>query len=215
MRMKSQPLQIFRWFAAEFIGTLFLASVVGVAVFGSKTFASGYSSLFAPLAIGAVVMVMVYLLGPVSGAHFNPAVSLAMFVFRKIRSLQLLTYLAAQLVGAWFGAKLALSLTTVAPAIIVVNARPVALGEFFGTFLLVFAITFVVLGKVKQEIGGIVIGAALMVGITLAAITGGGVLNPAIALTFGSYGLALLLVPFLGGLTGAAAAVLLADSSKE
>src|ERR1700734_3327023 len=63
-------------YAAEAIGTFFLVFTVGTAV--------GSGSQFAPLAIGAVLMVMVYAGGHISGGHYNPAVTLSVLVRRRI-----------------------------------------------------------------------------------------------------------------------------------
>src|SRR3984893_9654201 len=63
-------------YAAEAIGTFFLVFTVGAAV--------GAGSQFAPLAIGAVLMVMVYAGGHISGGHYNPAVTLSVLVRRRI-----------------------------------------------------------------------------------------------------------------------------------
>src|ERR1700680_2383035 len=63
-------------YAAEAIGTFFLVFTVGAA--------AGSGSPFAPLAIGAVLMVMIYAGGGISGGHFNPAVTLAVLVRRRI-----------------------------------------------------------------------------------------------------------------------------------
>jgi aquaporin Z len=62
-------------YAVEAIGTFFLVFTVGVAV--------GSASPFAPLGIGAVLMVMVYAGGHLSGGHYNPAVTLAVLVRRR------------------------------------------------------------------------------------------------------------------------------------
>jgi aquaporin Z len=214
MKLNHQPYQVFRWFSAELIGTFFLTTVLGVAIFGSQTFAAGYTGLFAPFAIGATMLVLFYVLSTVSGAHFNPAISLGMYAFRRIRTAQLGIHLVAQLVGAWLGALTIHSLTNVAPVAFTFESRPAATAEFFGTLLFAFAFMTVALRKVRLDVGGLVIGAALFAGLTLAAITGAGFLNPAIALAFQSRDLALLLMPILGGITGAAAAVFLHDPSS-
>ena len=65
-------------YAAEAIGTFFLVFTVGAAV--------GSGSQLAPLAIGAVLMVMVYAGGHISGGHYNPAVTLSVLVRRRIGS---------------------------------------------------------------------------------------------------------------------------------
>ncbi len=60
-------------FLYEFIGTFFLVLTVGMTVIEPG------AGILAPLAIGSVLTVMVYAGGHVSGAHYNPAVSLAVF----------------------------------------------------------------------------------------------------------------------------------------
>src|ERR1700736_7013431 len=63
-------------YAVEAVGTFFLVFTVGTAV--------GSASALAPLGIGAVLMVMVYAGGHISGGHYNPAVTLAVLVRRRI-----------------------------------------------------------------------------------------------------------------------------------
>lgn len=61
---------------------------------------SGPIGPFAPLAIGGALMVMVYMGGHISGAHYNPAVSFAIFLRRKIGAGDMVAYWVAQLIGA-------------------------------------------------------------------------------------------------------------------
>jgi glycerol uptake facilitator-like aquaporin len=89
------------------------------------------------------------------------------------------------------------------------------MGEFFGALILVLTIMSVVLGRIKQEAAGLAIGTALAVGLTLATVAGAGVLNPAVAWAIGSRGATYFLMPILGGLVGAALAILLSDTSKQ
>src|SRR5262249_34960023 len=77
-----------RSYLAEFIGTFFLVLTVGCTVLTSAP--------LAPLAIGAALMVMVYAGGHVSGAHFNPAVTLAVLVRGRISAMDAAWYWAAQ-----------------------------------------------------------------------------------------------------------------------
>src|SRR4029078_8508610 len=74
----------------EMIGTFFLVMAIGLT--GN------------PLAIGAMLMVMVYMGGPISGAHFNPAVTLAALMRKKINTGGAVQYWIAQFIGAFLAA---------------------------------------------------------------------------------------------------------------
>ena len=76
-------------YLAEFVGTLFLCYVILVA---PKT-------NMKPLALGAAFAVVVVVLGSVSGAHINPAVTAMMFVAKKIRQDDAVLYILAQMAG--------------------------------------------------------------------------------------------------------------------
>src|ERR1700738_1100550 len=75
-------------YAVEAIGTFFLVFTVGAAV--------GSRSALAPLAIGAALMVMIYAGGHLSGGHYNPAVTLAALVRRRIGLRDALAYWIVQ-----------------------------------------------------------------------------------------------------------------------
>ena len=81
---------------AEFIGTYFLCSTIALS--------AGQSNPMAPLAIGLTLTVMVFAFGHVSGAHFNPAVTLAVLLRGRIDLTGALCYLGAQLAGAFSAA---------------------------------------------------------------------------------------------------------------
>jgi glycerol uptake facilitator-like aquaporin len=99
-----------RRIVAEFVGTAFLlATVIGSGIMAAKL-AGGNGALALlcnTIPTGAILAVLILIFGPISGAHFNPAVSLA-FAFRREVSLPIVsTYIAAQLTGAIAGAWLA------------------------------------------------------------------------------------------------------------
>jgi aquaporin Z len=79
-------------YITEFVGTFFLVLTIGLSVLGGTP--------MAPLAIGASLMVMVYMGGHVSGGHYNPAVTLAVLLRGKLQGGDVLPYMAAQVVGA-------------------------------------------------------------------------------------------------------------------
>jgi len=87
----------------EFIGTLFLAFTIGITATTAKE--------TAPLAIGGVVMAMIYAGGHISGAHYNPTVSVAVYCRGKMAFPELVMYILSQLVGAFVGAGIARAFT--------------------------------------------------------------------------------------------------------
>ena len=95
---------------AEFVGTLILvATVVGSGIMG-ETLAGGNVALALlgnTIATGAILVVIILIFGPVSGAHFNPAVTLAFLVRREIPLATALAYWPAQIVGGVLGANIA------------------------------------------------------------------------------------------------------------
>lgn len=161
----------------EFIGTFFLVLTIGLVVIGN--------SPMAPLAIGLALMVMVYAGGHVSGAHYNPAVSIAAVMRGALPMSQLPTYIFAQMLGslaACFGV-LHITGQTFAPTP-GANVSNVAalLVEIFYTFALVYVVLNVAVSKKTQ--GNSYYGLAIGMTVGAAAFAGGGIsggaFNPAV-----------------------------------
>jgi aquaporin Z len=98
-----------RKYVAELIGTMALVFFgCGAAVLAGKTVAglSGLGLLGISFAFGMVLLVLVYSIGPISGCHVNPAVTLAMLAARKISARDALIYIIVQCIGAIIGAEL-------------------------------------------------------------------------------------------------------------
>jgi glycerol uptake facilitator-like aquaporin len=98
---------------AEFIGTAFLvAAIVGSGIMGERLAGGNLAiALLAnALSTGAALVAVILALGPVSGAHFNPAVTLAMAMTKQVRWSEVPVYCAAQFVGAFAGVGLANSM---------------------------------------------------------------------------------------------------------
>ena len=106
--MNTKPL--LRRLTAEFVGSSFLLmTVVGSGIMGEKL--SGGNLALALLGntipTGAILIVLILIMGPISGAHFNPIVSLC-FAFRKeLNTIELISYIAAKMVGSIVGVLLA------------------------------------------------------------------------------------------------------------
>lgn len=100
--MPSAPKRI----AAEFIGTaLLLATVAGSGIMGERLAAgnTAIALLANSIATGAILYALITVLGPVSGAHFNPLVTLAELVQGRIQRRPAIAYVAAQIVAALVG----------------------------------------------------------------------------------------------------------------
>lgn len=207
-----------RWIVAEFLGTAVLALAVSVLAtqVTSPIPSLAYSPLFLPFGVGLTLFVLVATLGRASGAHFNPAVTLSQYFFKKIGSIQTMTYVVAQVLGAWVGILLShiiLGTTHVMPSATFTSSG--VLAEFLGAFLLCFTIMSVVLKKVDGAIAPLAIAGSLAVGVSLALGPGGGLLNPALALGMGVYSWVYLFLPILGGMCGAAVAVIVDEENDN
>src|SRR6266699_3160119 len=94
-----------RRLTAEALGTaLLVATVVGSGIMADKlTQDTGLALLGNTLPTGAILVVLITILGPISGAHFNPAVSLVFAIKREITRHAALLYVAAQIAGGIAG----------------------------------------------------------------------------------------------------------------
>lgn len=173
----------------EFIGTFFLVLTVGLSAF------SGNPGVIAPIAIGFVLMVMVYAGGHVSGAHYNPAVSLAAAIRGALSWKDLLPYWIVQFLGAAVAALLVIFCVDVPACVGVGIDIPVLMGA---EILFTFALCYVVLHTAtsKDTSGnsyfGFAIGATVTVGAFATVGLCLGAFNPAVALGLLSMGAACL-----------------------
>ena len=162
----------------ELIGTFFLVLVIGL-----TAIAPG-AGLLAPLAIGLTLMVMVYAGGHVSGAHYNPAVTLAAWMRGACRAKDVPGYLIGQFGGALLAALFAGSMVRGLPMIpIEINWKRALPLELVFTFALAYVVLNV--ATVKRTAGNSYFG--LAIGMTIAAAayaagrTSGGMFIPAVA----------------------------------
>ncbi|MFH0851587.1 MAG: aquaporin [Candidatus Peregrinibacteria bacterium] len=186
--MTLSPLH-WRRYAAESLGTALLT----FAVLGSIQ-----QQTATPFVAALVLMLAVYMLGPVSGAHVNPAVTVGLWSVKKIKTPEALAYIAAQLVGAVAAQFLFQYLVGGLPTIPMTAGWGVAFAEALGAFFLLLGIMAVVTGKVQSAASGLVVGCSLLLGILLASLMSNGVLNPAVAIGIRSISFSYLIGPFIG-----------------
>ena len=119
----------------EFIGTFFLVLTISMVVIKAADL-----SIVAPLAIGFTLTAMVYAFGPISGAHFNPAVTIGLYLTGRCPRAHVGPYIVAECLGGVTAAVLALYMRGEAEAML--EAVPTAgfVAEAVWTFLLVFVI---------------------------------------------------------------------------
>jgi glycerol uptake facilitator-like aquaporin len=132
-------------------------------------------------------MVLVYSLGHISGAQFNPSVSTGLWGIGKLKKDDYIFYLISQALGALLAAltlKALLAPSNVGSGGGASGLNPIQIWftEFLGTFLLAFTVTAVATDKRAQAPAGLAIGGALAAGITLAGPISGASFNPAISL---------------------------------
>jgi aquaporin Z len=167
-----------RKYATEFIGTFFLVLTIGC------TGIAAGPGVIPPLAIGAILMVMIYAGGHVSGAHYNPAVSLGVFVRGRLATADVAPYWAAQLAGGVAAAAIVLSFKKAPPEAPFV--APAAAG-FAAEFLFTFALVYVVLNTATARATsgnsyfGLAIGFTVLAGAFAVGDVSGGAFNPAVA----------------------------------
>ena len=163
----------------EFIGTFFLVFTVGMAVMGPNS-----AGNLAPVAIGSVLAVLVYAGGSVSGGHYNPAVSLAVFLRKKLSIKDLGVYWIVQFLGGALAALTALYFKgTPEIQALEFDSTKVFLAEFLFTFLLCFVVLNAATLKLNQNNSyfGFAIGFTVLVGAFAVGTISGAAFNPAVA----------------------------------
>jgi aquaporin Z len=176
-RGKEQVMSIGRKLGVEFIGTFFLVFTVGMAI--------ATAGRLAPLAIGAVLMVMVFAGGHVSGGHYNPAVSTAVFLRGKMTRNEYVPYMATQVLAAIVAAVVVIILgydprTPMAVA----GAGKMLIVEFLFTFALAYVVLNVATSKGTEgnSFYGLAIGFTVAAGAFAVGSISGGAFNPAVAI---------------------------------
>jgi aquaporin Z len=175
-----------RKYVVEFIGTFFLVLTVGCIVLAPK------DVLLGGLAIGSSLMVMIFAGGHISGAHYNPAVTLAVWIRGRCPTVDVPFYMLAQLLGGGAAAYVALFLFKKAlpgtehyPQVDMLDLDVAR--SMVAEFLYTFALAYVVLnaatakGTSGNSFYGLAIGFTVVTGAYAVGSISGGAFNPAVA----------------------------------
>lgn len=156
-------------YVMEFVGTFFLTVAI--------------SLIANPIAIGLVLMAMIYVGGHISGAHFNPAISLVCLIQNRLNIESMAKYVAAQVIGAFAGLCLFAMITDSSFALYIMPGSSV-IGSMAleGLLVLLFAWVYLAMNVMNRykdtAIPGIVLGLTLL---AIASGEWGGLFNPAVA----------------------------------
>jgi aquaporin Z len=198
-------------YLTEVVGTFFLVFAIGM------TAVSG--TAMAPVAIGSMLMVMVYMGGHVSGAHYNPSVSIALMMRGALESKELVPYILSQILGAVLAALVVMVITgaTFAPA---PGADAGALAVLAAEIVMTFALSLVIMNVATNPATegnsyyGLAIGFTVLAGAFAVGGISGGAFNPAVGTgpilvdaLLGDGGLGNLWYYWVGPIVGASLAV--------
>lgn len=190
-------------YLVEWIGTFFLVTTIGMT--------AGAGDL-APVAIACGLIAMIYAGGPVSGAHYNPAVTLAVCMRGKCSPRDVPGYLVAQVTGA-LAAAFTVSFLNGSPPVTAkdINVTQAMVAEFLFTFVLAYVILSVATAKATSgnSYYGLAIGFAVLAGAYAVGGVSGGAFNPAVAIgatAMGLFKVAHIWVYLVGNFGGAALA---------
>ena len=206
--------QFFSQLMAEFIGTFFMI------LFGCGSMAiveinpSALPAFTIPVIFGGIIATMIYAVGHISGAHFNPAVTAAFFFLKRISSKKMIGYICSQFLGA-IVATLIISIIWknnhhFGATFVQTELMPALIIEFLCSFLLMFVIVAVATdSRAIGELAGIAIGLTVSLCAFVFGPYTGASMNPARsfapALFNGNFEhlWIYLLVPILGTITAA------------
>jgi len=179
-----RPFTLARRLAVEGLGTaVLLATVVGSGIMGERLAGGvvGMALMANAVATGAMLIVLILMFGPVSGAHFNPAVTLAFLMRRLIGGRDAAGYVAVQVAGALAGVVVA-HLMFGEPLLQVSTTERSGIGQWTGEFVATFALVAAILAclRWRPEAVAYAVGLAITAGYWYTSSTS--FANPAVTL---------------------------------
>lgn len=201
-------------YIAEFIGTFFLVFFACGAMILSQLSPELLQPFVISIVFGGVISVMIYATGHISGAHFNPAVTIAFWAVKRFPSQKILGYIVAQISGATlasllhlfiWGSKHSFGMTSLS-----VGIEVGILLEFLMGFVLMFVIIAVATdSRAVGELAGIAIGSTVMIcAFVFGPLTGASInparsIGPAILAGDFTHLWIFIVFPILGAIVGA------------
>ncbi|HVZ04093.1 MIP/aquaporin family protein [Hyphomicrobium sp.] len=204
--------------AAEFLGTaLLLATVVGSGIMGAKLSAGNEAlALMAnTLPTGAILVVLITVFGPVSGAHFNPAVSGVFWLRGEISSRPTLFYVLAQVCGGLVGVAAAHAMFDL-PLVQLATKMRTGTGQWFAEGVATFGLLLTILGTLQARPKAVAVNVGLYIGAAYWFTASTSFANPAVTIarafsdTFAGIRLADVVPFIIAQLAGALIATLMA-----
>jgi aquaporin Z len=200
-------------YLCELIGTFFLVLTIGCTVIGGGP----GTGVIPPLAIGSALMVMIYAGGHLSGGHFNPAVTLGVWLRGRCPLSDVVPYMIFQVIGAVAAAFTVKYLYPeaagkVTPLDLTKTVGQASVAEFLYTFALVYVVLNSATAKATSgnSFYGLAIGFTVLTGAFAVGGISGGAFNPAVAVGICTMGLVgwshlgmYLIANFLGGAVAA------------
>ena len=146
-----------RAFVCEFLGTFFLvATVVGSGIMAENLSMGNHAvSLLAnAIATGAILYVLITIFSEISGAHFNPVVSLIMFTMKKLSFFEFLAYISVQIIGGILGTFLAHFMFEISIIQLSTNVRT-GYSQYFSEVIAAFGLLLTILLGTKEKSGSV------------------------------------------------------------
>ncbi len=196
-------------YIVEFLGTFFL-----VFIFGMSVIEPGLGA-YAPLAIGSLLIVMIYAGEKRSGAHYNPAVTISLWLRGRFNKSIVPYYIGSQIIAGLIAAFIVGFLKDQSPVTTINSSLlPIFLAELVFTFALCFVVLYVATSRKTEgnSYYGVAIGLTVIIGAYVVGSVSWGAFNPAVALGITVMGLSAAVkiwVYFVANLTGGIIAALI------
>ena len=164
-------------YITEFIGTFFLVLTIGCTVI------PGAAGVIAPLAIGSALMIMIFAGGHISGGHYNPGVTLAVWLRGRCESKDVVPYIFSQVLGALAAASIVTFLYKAGTPMIIADVPKAFVAELLFSFALCYVVLNVATAKANanNSFYGMAIGFTVVVGAFAVGGISGGAFNSAVA----------------------------------